>query len=188
MVASKAGSKVKDPQAPTAKKSRKKTSEIEILNTYDSYEHNGVTYNVGDDGKPMAHAQSCILPFISAPNFLSSMGLISSEPRLSLLLLACPPPIVYLVETDNLALLPDESDETDVCRVCHKQTKTGSDMLECSRCLGGFHMKCLKPALKAVPKVRPRARTLSPDIPVYGICRLKAMFATMTGRLDVHCL
>jgi len=64
------------------------------------------------------------------------------------------PLAVYLIETENNDLLPNESDETDLCCICHLRSKTVTDMLECSRCIGGFHMKCLKPALKSIPKVR----------------------------------
>ncbi|CAM8886476.1 unnamed protein product [Rhodiola kirilowii] len=46
------------------------------------------------------------------------------------------------------------SDEEDVdeeyCRVCFKIGK--SVMIECDDCLGGFHLKCVKPPLKEVPE------------------------------------
>jgi hypothetical protein len=64
------------------------------------------------------------------------------------------PLAVYLIETENTDLLPNESDETDLCCICHLRSNTVTDMIECSRCIGGFHMKCLKPALKSIPKVR----------------------------------
>ena len=57
-VATKAGSKVKAPPAPTAKKSKKKNPAEILYSFHDSYERNGVIYNVGDDGEPMAHARS----------------------------------------------------------------------------------------------------------------------------------
>ncbi|KAG1670937.1 hypothetical protein FOA52_011372 [Chlamydomonas sp. UWO 241] len=56
----------------------------------------------------------------------------------------------YLVETDDHMQLPLE-DHDDLCCVCEKGNKRNS-MIECARCLGGFHMGCLKPKLKAVPE------------------------------------
>ncbi|XVF19265.1 hypothetical protein REPUB_Repub11eG0095000 [Reevesia pubescens] len=44
----------------------------------------------------------------------------------------------------------DEVPETEECRVCFKAGR--SIMIECDDCLGGFHLKCLKPPLKEVPE------------------------------------
>lgn len=44
----------------------------------------------------------------------------------------------------------DEEPEMEECRVCFK---SGSAlMIECDDCLGGFHLRCLKPPLKKVPE------------------------------------
>ena len=44
----------------------------------------------------------------------------------------------------------DEEPEMEECRVCFKARR--AVMIECDDCLGGFHLKCLKPPLKAVPE------------------------------------
>ncbi|XP_075634344.1 origin of replication complex subunit 1-like [Castanea sativa] len=44
----------------------------------------------------------------------------------------------------------DEVPEIEECRVCFKAGK--AVMIECDDCLGGFHLKCLKPPLKVVPE------------------------------------
>ncbi|XP_024025259.1 origin of replication complex subunit 1A [Morus notabilis] len=44
----------------------------------------------------------------------------------------------------------DEDPEMEECRVCFKSGK--AVMIECDDCLGGFHLKCLKPPLKEVPE------------------------------------
>ncbi|KAJ6409144.1 hypothetical protein OIU84_008776 [Salix udensis] len=44
----------------------------------------------------------------------------------------------------------DEIPELEECRVCFKAGK--AVMVECDDCLGGFHLKCLKPPLKTVPE------------------------------------
>lgn len=44
----------------------------------------------------------------------------------------------------------------DLCVACGKGHKSNT-IIECERCLGGFHMGCLHPPLKAVPKVRYQA-------------------------------
>lgn len=45
-----------------------------------------------------------------------------------------------------------DSDDTefDECHICGKTGK--AVMVECDECLGGFHLSCLKPPLKSVPK------------------------------------
>ena len=44
-----------------------------------------------------------------------------------------------------------EAEEEEVCQVCG--SAEGDTLLECDRCLLGYHLKCLKPPLKDVPKV-----------------------------------
>ncbi|RXH82629.1 hypothetical protein DVH24_002401 [Malus domestica] len=44
----------------------------------------------------------------------------------------------------------EELVEVEECRVCFKFGK--AVMIECDDCLGGFHLKCLKPPLKDVPE------------------------------------
>ncbi|KAK9029448.1 hypothetical protein V6N11_026565 [Hibiscus sabdariffa] len=43
-----------------------------------------------------------------------------------------------------------EVPETEECRLCFKAGR--NVMIECDDCLGGFHLKCLKPPLKEVPE------------------------------------
>ncbi|KAK6925639.1 Zinc finger, PHD-finger [Dillenia turbinata] len=43
-----------------------------------------------------------------------------------------------------------EDPEVEECRICFKSGK--AVMIECDDCLGGFHLKCLKPPLKEVPE------------------------------------
>ncbi|GAX79990.1 hypothetical protein CEUSTIGMA_g7430.t1 [Chlamydomonas eustigma] len=57
---------------------------------------------------------------------------------------------VYIIETSDQMLLPLE-DQTDLCCLCNKNHNS-KPMVECSRCLGGFHLRCLKPQLKSVPE------------------------------------
>lgn len=47
-------------------------------------------------------------------------------------------------ESDN------EDPEVEECVVCFKAGT--AVMIECDECLGGFHLKCLKPPLKEVPE------------------------------------
>ncbi|PIA58745.1 hypothetical protein AQUCO_00500589v1 [Aquilegia coerulea] len=44
----------------------------------------------------------------------------------------------------------NEDPEVEECRICFNVGKT--IMIECDDCLGGFHLKCLKPPLKQVPE------------------------------------
>ncbi|XP_038890237.1 origin of replication complex subunit 1B-like isoform X2 [Benincasa hispida] len=44
----------------------------------------------------------------------------------------------------------DEDPEVEECRVCFKSGK--ATMIECDDCLGGFHLKCLKPPMKVIPE------------------------------------
>ncbi|GAB2287037.1 Origin of replication complex subunit 1B [Dionaea muscipula] len=56
---------------------------------------------------------------------------------------------VYLKRRENVSS-DDEDPEMEECRVCFR---SGSIvMIECDECLGGFHLKCLKPPLKEVPE------------------------------------
>ncbi|GJU53727.1 origin of replication complex subunit 1A-like protein [Tanacetum coccineum] len=43
----------------------------------------------------------------------------------------------------------EEDPEVEECRTCFKVGR--SVMIECDDCLGGFHLKCLKPPLRSVP-------------------------------------
>ncbi|KAK8630325.1 hypothetical protein V6N13_079123 [Hibiscus sabdariffa] len=56
---------------------------------------------------------------------------------------------VYLKKRED-ASSDDEVPEMEECRVCFKAGK--GVMIECDDCLGGFHLKCLKPPLKEVPE------------------------------------
>ncbi|XP_058223873.1 origin of replication complex subunit 1A-like isoform X2 [Rhododendron vialii] len=44
----------------------------------------------------------------------------------------------------------EEDPETEECRVCYKAGR--AVMIECDDCLGGFHLKCLRPPLREVPE------------------------------------
>eukprot|EP00198_Chlamydomonas_reinhardtii_P009027 XP_001698364.1 origin recognition complex subunit 1 [Chlamydomonas reinhardtii] len=56
---------------------------------------------------------------------------------------------VYVVEAEDSSQLPGD-DEDEPCCVCSRNTDTRR-MVECDRCLRGFHFRCLKPALKKLP-------------------------------------
>ncbi|KAK9273264.1 hypothetical protein L1049_018071 [Liquidambar formosana] len=56
---------------------------------------------------------------------------------------------VYVKRRED-ASSDDEDPEVEECRVCFKSGK--AVMIECDDCLGGFHLKCLKPPLKEVPE------------------------------------
>ncbi|GMI74253.1 UNFERTILIZED EMBRYO SAC 13, origin of replication complex 1B [Hibiscus trionum] len=56
---------------------------------------------------------------------------------------------VYLKKRED-ASSDDEVPEMEECRVCFKAGR--GVMIECDDCLGGFHLKCLKPPLKEVPE------------------------------------
>ncbi|XP_050225555.1 origin of replication complex subunit 1B-like [Mercurialis annua] len=56
---------------------------------------------------------------------------------------------VYVKRRDD-ASSDEEEPEVEECRVCFKAGKAA--MLECDCCLGGFHLKCLKPPLREVPE------------------------------------
>ncbi|XP_073103764.1 origin of replication complex subunit 1 isoform X1 [Elaeis guineensis] len=44
----------------------------------------------------------------------------------------------------------DEDPEVEACRICFQSGRLV--MIECDDCLGGFHLKCLKPRLKKIPE------------------------------------
>ncbi|KAF5740602.1 origin of replication complex subunit 1B-like [Tripterygium wilfordii] len=56
---------------------------------------------------------------------------------------------VYVKKREG-ASSDDEDPDIEECRVCFMAGKTL--MIECDECLGGFHLKCLKPPLKDVPE------------------------------------
>ncbi|OMO78005.1 hypothetical protein COLO4_24890 [Corchorus olitorius] len=56
---------------------------------------------------------------------------------------------VYVKRRED-ASSDDEIPEVEECRVCYKSGR--NVMIECDDCLGGFHLKCLKPPLKEVPE------------------------------------
>ncbi|GMY16291.1 origin of replication complex subunit 1B-like [Fagus crenata] len=56
---------------------------------------------------------------------------------------------VYVKRRED-ASSDDEEPEMEECRVCFKARR--AVMIECDDCLGGFHLKCLKPPLRAVPE------------------------------------
>lgn len=56
---------------------------------------------------------------------------------------------VYVKRRED-ASSDDEEPEVEECRVCVKAGR--NVMIECDNCLGGFHLKCLKPPLKEVPE------------------------------------
>ncbi len=57
---------------------------------------------------------------------------------------------VYVIETDDASLLPN-GDEDEACCMCKRNTNTNR-MVECDRCLRGFHMGCLRPKLTRLPE------------------------------------
>ncbi|KAG2483739.1 hypothetical protein HYH03_017394 [Edaphochlamys debaryana] len=57
---------------------------------------------------------------------------------------------VYVVETEDTSVLPQDAEDEDCCR-CGKNTQPHR-MVECDRCLRGFHFRCLAPPLKKLPE------------------------------------
>lgn len=55
---------------------------------------------------------------------------------------------VYVKRRDDAS--SDAEDVEEECRICFKSGR--AIMIECEDCLGGFHLKCLKPPLKEVPE------------------------------------
>lgn len=56
---------------------------------------------------------------------------------------------VYVKRRED-ASSDDEDPEVEDCRICFKAGT--AIMIECDDCLGGFHLKCLRPPLKEVPE------------------------------------
>ncbi|KAH9647904.1 hypothetical protein KPL70_025375 [Citrus sinensis] len=56
---------------------------------------------------------------------------------------------VYVKRRED-ASSDEEDPEVEECRICFRAGR--NVMLECDDCLGGFHLKCLKPPLKEVPE------------------------------------
>ncbi|KAL4198318.1 hypothetical protein AMTRI_Chr03g139580 [Amborella trichopoda] len=56
---------------------------------------------------------------------------------------------VYVKRREN-ASSDGEDPEVEECRVCFRSGR--AVMIECDECLGGFHLRCLKPPLKEVPE------------------------------------
>ncbi|PWA82590.1 origin of replication complex 1B [Artemisia annua] len=56
---------------------------------------------------------------------------------------------VYVKRREDEANSDNEDPEVEECRICFKVGR--NVMVECDECLGGFHLKCLKPPLRAVP-------------------------------------
>ncbi|KAJ4763126.1 Origin recognition complex subunit 1 [Rhynchospora pubera] len=50
------------------------------------------------------------------------------------------------VESDS------EDPDVEECRVCFTPSSKSKVMIECDDCLGGFHLRCLKPPLKKIPE------------------------------------
>ncbi|KAE8037143.1 hypothetical protein FH972_009762 [Carpinus fangiana] len=76
----------------------------------------------------------------------------------------------------------DEEPEMEDCRVCFKAGR--AVMIECDDCLGGFHLKCLKPPLKEVPEggwicgfceARRSGKEIELPVPPEGKKRLRTM-------------
>ena len=60
---------------------------------------------------------------------------------------------VYIVIDENvLGSGLDDEDESHSCGVCGSSDQRKGKLLECSKCLGGFHLRCLNPPLKDVPE------------------------------------
>ena len=56
---------------------------------------------------------------------------------------------VYVKRRED-ASSDDEDPEMEECRMCF--SSNDEVMIECDDCLGGFHLKCLRPPLKDVPE------------------------------------
>ncbi|XP_047324617.1 origin of replication complex subunit 1B-like [Impatiens glandulifera] len=54
------------------------------------------------------------------------------------------------VKRKEASILDEEDLEIEECKVCFQAGE--GVMIECDDCLGGFHLKCLKPPLKEVPE------------------------------------
>ncbi|KAG7542915.1 Zinc finger PHD-type [Arabidopsis thaliana x Arabidopsis arenosa] len=58
---------------------------------------------------------------------------------------------VYVKRREDANSDEEEDPEIEDCQICFK-SDTNIIMIECDDCLGGFHLNCLKPPLKVVPK------------------------------------
>ncbi|XP_078167818.1 origin of replication complex subunit 1-like isoform X1 [Carex rostrata] len=58
---------------------------------------------------------------------------------------------VYVKKWESME---SDSEDQDVeeCRVCFRPASESKVMIECDDCLGGFHLRCLKPPLRKVPE------------------------------------
>lgn len=56
---------------------------------------------------------------------------------------------VYVKRRED-ASSDEEDPEVEECWICFKSGK--ALMIECDDCLGGFHLKCVRPSLKEVPE------------------------------------
>ncbi len=65
----------------------------------------------------------------------------------------------YIITSDEVVGLEDADEDDPTCALCGGEDSLET-MLECDRCLGGFHLHCLDPPLDDIPEVRP-ALTLS---------------------------
>ncbi|KXZ54607.1 hypothetical protein GPECTOR_4g672 [Gonium pectorale] len=79
----------------------------------------------------------------AAPRFLSSWTLDDGEEYRA-------GDDVYVVETEDASQLP-QGDEDEDCCLCGRSTDVRR-MVECDRCLRGFHFRCLRPPLRALPE------------------------------------
>ena len=81
----------------------------------------------------------------------------------------------YLIMTDDF----DEEDfaEEEVCQVCGSAEPEDVPIVECNKCLFGYHLTCLKPPLAEVPKVSVQSRrVMSTEWPTISIiCRSLAL-------------
>ncbi|CAE6135289.1 unnamed protein product [Arabidopsis arenosa] len=57
---------------------------------------------------------------------------------------------VYVKRREDANSDEEEDPEIEDCQICFKSDT--NIMIECDDCLGGFHLKCLKPPLKEVPE------------------------------------
>ncbi|GIL52906.1 hypothetical protein Vafri_8656 [Volvox africanus] len=102
----------------------------------------------GTGGKLLARPSAttrrrgCTAATAKTPRFLSTWEIDGEEFRAG--------DNIYVVTTADFDKLPKDEDDEECC-VCGRNTNT-SQMVECDRCLRGFHFRCLKPPLKALPE------------------------------------
>lgn len=58
---------------------------------------------------------------------------------------------VYIMMTNSFDV--DEFADVEVCQVCGQTEPEDVPILECNKCLQGYHLTCLTPPLEEVPKV-----------------------------------